>query len=81
MPVFPDTREPVTGVTTAVAEADRIGYPVMVMAPAAVISGAIRAAEPRHKRIRPDLRLGLIFLLREHHAGGRRACPGECGWA
>jgi hypothetical protein len=34
--------EPVTDLTAAVAGADRIRYPVMVMAPAIVISGAIR---------------------------------------
>jgi acetyl-CoA carboxylase, biotin carboxylase subunit len=34
VPVSPGTREPVTDVATAVAEADRIGYPVMVKAAA-----------------------------------------------
>jgi acetyl-CoA carboxylase, biotin carboxylase subunit len=34
VPVSPGTREPVTDVVTAVAEADRIGYPVMVKAAA-----------------------------------------------
>jgi acetyl-CoA carboxylase biotin carboxylase subunit len=34
VPVAPGTREPVTDVVTAVAEADRIGYPVMVKAAA-----------------------------------------------
>ena len=34
VPVSPGTREPVTDLVTAVAEADRIGYPVMVKAAA-----------------------------------------------
>src|SRR3974390_3357081 len=80
VPVSPGSREPLTDVAAAVAEADRIGYPVMVKAAAGGggvgMGGAGRPSRsPRGVRAAPAPRGALLRLARDPDRALHRARP------
>jgi hypothetical protein len=79
MPVFRDRSEPVTDMAAAAAGVGPIGYPVMVMASATVISGAIRdnTRESGPAAGRRSLRMPQVTALPARAAGGLSGVMGH----